>query len=68
MIWGMWDGLVGRIRTQLAEWDMARTSAQREQRELETARELDAAEVGRRADARRVEREAQRKSDSSHGH
>ena len=68
MIWGMWDGLVGRIRTQLAGWDMARTSAQREQRELETARELDAAEVGRRADARRVEREAQRKSDSSHGH
>lgn len=68
MIWGMWDGIVGRVRTQLAEWDIARTRAQREQFELKNARELDAAEVGRRADLRRAAHEAQTKSDSSIDH
>lgn len=57
MIWGMWGGIVGRIRTQLAEWDIVRSAADREQRALESARQLDAAEVGRRADARSVEGE-----------
>ena len=61
----MWTGIVGRIRTQLAASDLARRAAEREQRELETARELDADEVGRRADAHRVEQEAQAQSNSS---
>lgn len=64
MIWGMWTGIVGRIRTQLAASDLARRASEREQRELETARQLDADEVGRRADEHRVEREAQAQSDS----
>ena len=57
MIWGMWEGIVGRIRTQLAEWDIVQSAADREQRALDSARQLDAAEVGRRADARSVEGE-----------
>lgn len=57
MIWGMWEGIVGRIRTQLAEWDIVKSAADREQRALDSARQLDAAEVGRRADARSVEGE-----------
>ena len=65
MIWGMWTGIVGRIRTQLAALDLTQRAAEREQRELETARELDADEVGQRADAHRVEQEAQAQSDSS---
>jgi len=54
VIWGMWEGIVGRIRTQLAEWDIVKSAADREQRALDSARQLDAAEVGRRADARSV--------------
>jgi len=53
----MWEGIVGRIRTQLAEWDIVQSAADREQRALDSARQLDAAEVGRRADARSVEGE-----------
>ena len=45
MIWGMWEGIVGRIRTQLAEWDIVKSAADREQRALDSARQLDAAEV-----------------------
>jgi len=57
VIWGMWEGIVGRIRTQLAEWDIVKSAADREQRALDSARQLDAAEVGHRADARSVEGE-----------
>lgn len=55
----MISGMAGRIRAEVAGWDLARKASEREQRELMLARQLDANEVGRRADARRTERESQ---------
>ena len=51
------NGMVGRIRAQLAEWRLIGGLAEREARALEAARQLDADEVGRRADRRRLKRE-----------
>jgi hypothetical protein len=51
------SGAAGRVRAIVAELKMRLSAADREQRALERARQLDAEEVGRRADRRQAERE-----------
>lgn len=55
---GLITGIAGRIRAQVAGWDLVRNAWEQEPRQLELARQLDANEVGRRANARRIERES----------
>jgi hypothetical protein len=43
-------------------WDLVRRTVEQEERDLEQARELDAAEVGRRADAGAFDASAQKKN------
>lgn len=64
MIYGIWEGIVGRVRTQLVAWDLIRRTAEQEESDLDHARDLDAVEVGRRADARALDAKAQGKDHS----
>lgn len=51
-------GIAARIRAQMAEWSLVRSQGDEQDKALESARQLDADEVGRRADRRQAEREA----------
>lgn len=65
MLWGMWEGVVGRVRTLLAEWDLVKSRAEQDERALEAARRLDADEVARRADERGAERAAESEAEAT---
>jgi hypothetical protein len=41
----MWEGIVGRIRTQLAEWDIVQSAADREKRAFDSARQASSCSV-----------------------